>query len=166
MVLPIRNVLVLLWAVLLAACAIQLAPAHDPALVEGLDKANREALTLFAAVEKGSPATEFGRYEQRYAELIGAFDALRQRASTRQIPPLARRLSNHRIVADYCNSANDPGACVNVSPSSLGQVLSLLRRMRDTHKGGGLEADTVTQFRNGYDPAITQALTVENALKR
>jgi hypothetical protein len=157
---------VVLWAVVLAACTVQLAPAYDQALAEGLDATNTQALTLFASLENGSPASEFGGYEQRYAELIGRFEALRQRALTRQVPPLARRLSSLRIAQSFCNSENDPTACVNASPSSLQEVLSLLRRMRDRHRSSGIEGDTVAVFRASYDVAIAQALTVENALRR
>jgi hypothetical protein len=157
----------LLWVFVLAACTVQLAPSYDQALVEGLDKANTTALTLFAAVESGSPTSEFGKYEDRYAELIGTFDALRQRALNRQVPPLAKRLSRLSIVRDYCNSESDPTACLNASPASLEEVLKLLRRMRDQHKGpSGLAPDIVQIFRDGYNVAIAQALTVENALKR
>ena len=158
---------VLLCAFALAACTIQLAPSYDQALVEGLDEANTTALTLFAALETGSPQSEFGEYDDRYAELIGKFDALRQRALARQIPPLAERLTRLSIVRDLCDSESDPSACVNTSPASLDEVLKLLRRMRDAHNGpGGLAPDIVQTFRDSYNVAIAQALTVENALKR
>jgi hypothetical protein len=55
---------------------------------------------------------------------------------------------------------------VNVSPRSLAVVVSVLRRMRDRHRADGLPRDIVENFRNAYNTAITQALTVENALKR
>lgn len=157
---------ILMWAMLLAACTIQLAPDYDQALVEGLGESNAEALTLFASVETGSPASEFDDYDERYAELIGGFEALRQRAATRQIPPLARRLSSLPSIAAVCVSESDPTRCVNASPVSLQEVLTLLRAMRDTHRSSGLAVDTVARFRDGYDTAIAQALTVENALKR
>lgn len=156
----------LLWAFLLSACTVQLVPSYDQALAEGLDEANTEALTLFAAVESGSPASKFSDFEPRYAALIGQFEALRQRAETRQIPPLARRISSIRMVSAFCSSEADPTGCVNASPASLAQVLSLLRRMRDRHRANGLLPDIVGNFRDGYNVAIAQALTVENALKR
>lgn len=162
----IRNLIVLFGALLLAACTIQLVPAYDQALVEGLDKSNTETLTLFAAVDDGSAASEFPKYEERYADVIGNFDALRQRAMARQVPPLASRLSKIKSIGSFCNSEGDPTGCVNASPGSLEQVLSLLRRMRILHKTRGLEKDEVATFRDSYAPAIAQALTVENALKR
>lgn len=156
----------LLWAFVLAACTVQLAPAYDPALVQGLDQTNAQTLTLFAELETGSPASQFDTYAPRYAALIGQFDALRQQAMARQIPPLARRLASLKLVERICRTDSDPTACVNTSPASLEQILSNLRRMRDTHRSAGLQPDIVALFRGGYDPAIAQALTVEAALKR
>jgi hypothetical protein len=158
---------VLLWVVVLAACTVQLVPSYDQALVEGLDDANTAALTLFASVEDGSPQSEFAGYEERYAQLIGKFEALHQRAVNRQIPPLAARISRLSIVRDYCNSDSDPTACVNASPASLLRVLAVIRRMREQHGSArGLAADIVGLFRNDYNTAVAQAITVENALKR
>lgn len=155
-----------LWLFVLTACTIQLAPGYDQALAEGLDKANTQTLTLFASVETGSPAAKFSGYEARYSELIGTFEALRQRAENRQIPPLAKRISRIRPIQDFCNSETDPTGCVNASPASLKRVTGVLRKMRDRHRSNGLEPDVVDLFRTDYDTAIAQALTVENALKR
>lgn len=155
----------LLWMFVLAACTIQLVPAYDQALVEGLDQANTEALTLFATLDEAdSPASKFSDYEQRYAAVIGRFEALQQRAGRRQIPPLATRLSRLGVVHSICGG--DAAACVNTSPASLNVAIAQLRQMRNTHRSRGLTPDLVNQFRNAYNTAIAQALTVENALKR
>lgn len=155
-----------IWLFVLTACTVQLVPGYDQALVEGLDKANTEALTLFAAVESGSPAAKFGDHEQTYSELIGTFEALRQRAENRQIPPLAKRISTIRPLQNFCSSDTDPTGCVNASPASLKRVSEVLRKMRDRHRSAGLEPEVVGLLRNDYNTAIAQALTVENALKR
>jgi hypothetical protein len=163
---PIKALALLFWAVLLSACTIQLVPSYDQALVEGLDKTNQEALTLFAAVEGGSPKEKFGEYEENYAAVIGGFDALRQRAVSRQIPPLAARISKLSIVRQVCDSKNDPAGCLNVSPASLDRVLQVLRQMRDLHRSSGLNDDLIRPFRRDYQTAMGQVLTIENALKR
>jgi hypothetical protein len=150
----------------LAACTVQLVPSYDAALAEGLGEANGEALSLFAALEDGSPATRFGEYEGRYADLIGAFDGLRQRAEARPVPPMAQRLARHRIVQTFCNSRENPAACLNASPASLTEITTLLRRLRTRHRTQGLTQDGVALIRTGYDVAIHQALTVETALER
>ncbi len=88
------------WLAFLAGCTVQLAPSYDPALVEGLFHNNEQALVFFAKVENGSPATEFDTHEDQYAVLVGGFDALRERAASRYVPPLAARLADMRIVRE------------------------------------------------------------------
>jgi hypothetical protein len=156
----------LLWCILLAACTIQLAPNYDPSLVDGLNQTNTATLTLFATLESGSDKSSFPQFEQRYAEAIGATEALRQRAAGRAVPPLAARLSKLKIVHEVCSSGDDPAACVNTSPASLGRVLEDLRKLRDTHRTKGLASDTVDLIQRDYNTAMGQALAVENALKR
>ncbi len=156
----------LLWVIVLSACTIQLVPSYDQALVEGLDKANTEALTLFAAVETGSPKEKFSEYEQRYAALIGSFEALKQRAENRQVPPLGARLVGIRVVRDLCSSESNGQACLNVSPSSLERVIAVIRQIRNRHQSTGLSAENVGFLRRDYDTAIGTAITVENALRR
>lgn len=164
----IARYVLLSWLFALAACTVQLVPSYDRELVQGLDQAHVEALAIFASVdgEEGSPATAFAALEQRYAAVIGRFEALRQRAQARPLPPLARRLSRLAIVRDFCNAQNDPTGCLNASPASLAEVQSLFRRMRRTHQRSGLAPDTVLLFRRSYDTAIEQALTVERTLQR
>lgn len=162
----IQAVALSFLALLLSACMISLVPEYDQALVEDLTSANQDTLTLFALVEDGSPAEDFAELEERYATLIGRFDALRQRASSRYVPPLAARLQDFSIVRDFCNSEADPNGCVNATPASLGELIATLKRMRSLHRDRGLEPGAVIAFRNRYDIQIDQALTVENALKR
>jgi len=163
----VRQQLAVFFAlILLSGCAIQLVPDYDQALLDGLNDANTEALTLFAQVESGSPADEFPSYARDYAREIGKFGALRQRAQSRYVPPLASRLAEKKIIRDFCASESNPTGCLNASPESIGEILSGLRTMRDLHRQRGLENGAVVAFRNRYDIQIDQALTVENALKR
>jgi hypothetical protein len=156
----------LVLPLLLNACAIQLVPEFDQALLDGLNETNEAALILFAEVESGASAEEFPQYARRYAELIAGFDSLRQQASARQVPPLAKRLADKKIIRSFCTSASDPAACLNASPASIGEIANTLRQMRDTHRRSGLKVGTVKLFRGRYDIQIDQALTVESALKR
>lgn len=161
-----RQLSLFLALFLLSGCAIQLVPDYDQALLEGLNDANIEALTLFAEVENGSPVEEFPDHARNYAALIGKFGALRQRALSRYVPPLATRLSEKKIIRDFCASATNPDGCLNASPGSIGEILANIRQMRDLHRARGLTGGAVVAFRNRHDIQIDQALTVENALKR
>lgn len=162
----LRLWLAVLFSVALGACAISLVPSYDAALAEDLEAANKHALVLFAKLEGGSPASKFETYSDDYSELIGTFEGLKQRAETRAMPPLAKRLQKTAIFQAFCDSKTNPMACLNASPNSLGQVLTTLRMLRDTHRTSGVTAVLMTGFKREYDTAIRQALTVENALKR
>jgi hypothetical protein len=170
MVDALHRSFLMLWltllSVALSACTIQLAPAYDDALASGLADAHTSTLTLFAGVEDGSPATEFADYARDYAMVIGQFDALRQRAEARDISPLASRLTRLGIVQSLCGRGAEAERCVNASPASITQVLRQLRDMRRQHRTSGLTRDDIQLYRDSYDPAIRQALTVENALRR
>lgn len=170
---PARGVasrLIALVAVtLLAACAVQLAPAYDPALVEALDAANARTLTLFAELEDGAPAATYADYRDDYATVIGGFEALRLRAAKRPIPPLAKRLEKVRFVADFCNSSRaelGEGSCVNASPISIGTIVETVRALRQRHRTVGLQSGDIALARSRYDLLIDRAMVVEAALKR
>lgn len=170
MVHALHRSILMLWltllSVALSACTIQLAPAYDDALASGLAETHSSTLTLFAGVEEGSPATEFTGYSRDYAMIIGQFEALRQRAEARDIPPLASRLTRLRVIESICGSGADAERCINASPASIAEVLRLLRDMRRLHRTRGLTREDIQLYRDSYDPAIRQALTVENALRR
>lgn len=166
MMLFLRSMTLVLASLLLSACTIQLAPDYDAALVDGLNANNVAALTLFAALEGGSDQDEFSEFADDYAETIGAFEALRQRAETRPIPPLASRLDGVGFISDICNAQQDANECVNASPAAIGTVVSTLQIMRRQHRDDGLPADIVGLFKNQYMGAIRRALFVEQALDR
>lgn len=152
----------------LGACAVQLAPDYDAQLLDGLMEANEEALVLFAKVETGSPQNQFAGLADEYALVIAKFDALKQRAAARQNPPLTQRLAKMKFFATFCDSASDPGGCLNATESSLTEVLDTFRTMRNRHRdqSTGLGEVDVQLFRGRYDIQMHQALTVETALKR
>lgn len=154
----------LLLALSLGGCAIRLVPSYDPALVEGLDRLNMRTLSLFGALDGGASATEFSRYEDEYAELIGGFEALAMRAEARPVPQLANRLTRLGAVAELCGS--DAAACVNSSPAAMAEIVVTLARMRDLHRDRGLPEELRLGFKRSYQISIHQAMTVETALSR
>jgi hypothetical protein len=155
-----RAVLLLAF---LGACAVSLAPAYDPALVERLNTANEKTLTLFSAVSDGSPASAFPGFADRYDELIGAFDAARMQAAAREVPALSQRAL---AVVGGTEACPVPDDCVNPTPAILGTVAANLARMRATHAARGLGPDVVDLFKNAHETSMMQALEVENAFNR
>ncbi|MDJ0642963.1 MAG: hypothetical protein QNJ15_09105 [Erythrobacter sp.] len=163
----VRNFcLIVFSAVFLTACTIQLVPSYDKELVSGLDTANEKALTLFSALGGGSTKSEYSTYKDDYSETVGKLKAMQQRAETRQIPPLAKRLKKIKFVSQLCDAEDDASACVNASPRQIGSAIDVLETMQRTHKDNGLSDDLVTGFETGFTTAIQQALFVERALER
>lgn len=86
------------FAVFLTACSINLAPAHDPSLVQGLSDANNDAMILFADVSTGVDEATFGERRETYNSIIGRIDALRLQASARPLPsPAVSRTLRERL---------------------------------------------------------------------
>lgn len=150
------------FAVFLTACSINLAPAHDPSLVQGLSDANNDAMILFADVSTGVDEATFGERRETYNSIIGRIDALRLQASARPLPsPAVSRTLRERL--------GDENAEMILTPpteSSLAEVAETLTRMRDTDRARGLTPTLVQGFRNNYEISMDQALTYEKALQR
>jgi hypothetical protein len=162
---PQALLVALLLALSISGCAIRLVPAYDPALVKALDDLNVRTLSLFGALDGGSGAASFPKYESRYADLIGGFEALVMRAGARPVPQLAAKLAKLRVVAELCGT-DDAAACVNTSPAAMAEIVVTLERMRDVHRTGGLPDELRQGFKGGYQISIHQAMTVETALSR
>ena len=158
-------VVALLLALAMGGCAIRLVPAYDPALVEALDGLNVRTLSLFGALDGGAGAAGFSAYEDRYADLIGGFEALVMRAEARPVPQLAGKLAKLRVVAELCGG-DDAAACVNSSPGAMAEIVATLAQMRDVHRARGLPEELRQGFKRSYQISIHQAMTVETALSR
>ncbi len=156
----------LLAAIIVTGCTIQLAPSYDKELVSGLDAGNEEALTLFASLSGGSDQSKYPEYKERYSKVIGKFTALKLRAQTRQVPPLAKQLKKINFVSNLCDVRNDAVSCVNTSPEAIDQVVMQLKQMQKTHQESGLAEDLVVGFETNFITALQQALFVERALER
>ena len=163
MIRALQAIIVAFALTMLSACTIQLAPDYDQELVAGLDKANEETLTIFASLAGGSDKSDYDDYKERYSKAIGAFTALRQRAETRQLPPLTKRLEKVNFVSAACPQIND---CVNTSPDAIQRVIENLKTLQNRHLNSGIPPDLVNGFETRHQTAIQQALFVERALER
>ena len=144
-----------LW---LLGCATQLAPAFDERIVDGLTRANADAMTLFAAFSAGAPTSRFAEYRDRYDQLIGAVDALEMQIAARPTPELPAGLS--APLAQRAVDASGP-------PVEPVQGMSrTIRMMRDTHAASGLTAAEVDGLRRQWTIYADQALTYEAYLNR
>jgi len=142
----------------LVGCTAHLAPDYDQAIVDGLTKANIQAMTLFASVSSGTTVTSpFSAREQAYNSTIGEFDALRLEILARPVP------QPPSFLASPTNAGGPPTA---PSANSLKTIVTTLTRMRDRDRSGPMPADVVELFKKNYELSFNQALTYEDALKR
>lgn len=145
-----------------AGCATQLVPEYDPSIVAGLNKANQEAMTLFASVQNGVSASTFSRREATYNDLIGQLDALRIATGARPQP--VPRIGGAR--ADPPEDVADIERFEWPTPEVLTELVRTISSMRNTDSAGGLSATLVATFKNAFEISMDQALTLERALQR
>ncbi|MCP5074028.1 MAG: hypothetical protein GY947_12150 [Rhodobacteraceae bacterium] len=154
---------------LLAACSISLTPDYDPALHDGLNDANKAALTLFSALSGGSSAQQFSKHEAAYNDVIGTFGALLARAKTRPEPVLSGRLTSKfnkfPLLDGICAKVEDDQSCTTVTPRAISEIVETLSKIRDRHKSRGVSALVLEVLVGDYELSMEQALTVEAALK-
>jgi len=164
---PLIIVRIAILAVVLAVagCGIRLAPNFDRTVVDGLAKANEDAMTLFAVVGSGTKPNTFPRRERTYDELIGKLDALRLQAQVRpnpQSPPGAALIFSGNASAQQratdAMSAPTPGIIVN--------MIKTVTMMRETDRRSGLLPIVVPNFKREFEISMEQAITYEKALER
>lgn len=145
----------LLW---LSGCATQLAPAYDERIVDGLTRANTDAMTVFAAFSAGAPTSRFAPYRDRYDQLIGTLNALEMQIAARPTPavpaPLAAALAERAV--DVSGPPVEP----------IQGMSRTITMMRDTHATTGLTAGEVEGMRRQWAIYADQALTYEAYLNR
>jgi hypothetical protein len=83
------TMLALIATLLNAACTIQLAPAYDRALVEGIRDANNDIMQLYATTGMGVDQKSFGQRVDQYNKVIGKVDALALQSQSRPVPDSA-----------------------------------------------------------------------------
>ncbi|MEP1536035.1 MAG: hypothetical protein ABJQ34_02900 [Paracoccaceae bacterium] len=157
--------LILFAFLFIVSCTVSVLPPFDGSLVRKVDELNGKTLALFAAVEDGSPRSDFVKFERDYNDLIGGFEGAITQAKARDIPPLGQRLARSARFETICKSP-DAAECLDTTPSDLTAVADGLRDMRNTHKDSGLDDGLVELFKADYELSINAILTIESALER
>ncbi|MBC3915949.1 hypothetical protein H8L32_00495 [Undibacterium sp. CY18W] len=151
---------------MLAACATQLAPAYDKAVVDGLAAVNTDAMILFASVSNGTDKSSFASRADKYNSLIGRLDALSLQAGARPMPK--------NKVTDAINRALDKRGSTGIvdddstppSAYAIRKVSDTLAKMRDTDRQQGVTAYEALAFKGQAVIYLDQAITYENFLQR
>jgi hypothetical protein len=167
------RALVVGLVLLLSGCATQLAPSYSQSIVDGLNAANTQTMTMFATVSAGVTAETFAAQRQtQYNTLIGQFSALESQVSARPMPqpPLG--------VGQIAPADWQKVLAAAPTKGSLETIVSVLTKMRDEDAKNGfkgvitgctsaaLDPSLVCGFQNAYSQNFDSALTYEMALKR
>jgi hypothetical protein len=160
------RALLLTLCLFLAACATQLAPDYDEALLEGLSDANAEVMTLFASASGGTSANTFPAREDRYNNLIGRLDAMVIAAGARPVPQNRVTDTINRLLEARGHQPLENDDATPPSAHAIARVSETLGKMRDTDKKQGLTALEVMAFRGQAVIYFDQAITYENFLQR
>jgi hypothetical protein len=137
-----KSVFVIL---LLTGCTLQLAPVYDATIVDNLTKADKDALTLYANVSRGTTRDTVAKRLPDYNSVIGAFDAIRIDVNAR---------------------ANPTPKVPVPTASNLKEIIETLTNLRDTDIASGLKSGFVSISKGDYELAIAPALFYEKSLKR
>lgn len=159
---PARAFAVLL--LFLSACMVQLAPAFDKQIVDGLQSTSEAALVQYAAVSDGPDAPAFAAMEPQYNQLIGKLETLKVLSQSRYVPAFPTTGLFRRFDAD----ANVKASEGNEAPSTaaIQGMVDTLVALRDKHKAGPLTKAYVQTSKGQFEIYLDQALTYEKALER
>ncbi|PZQ83255.1 MAG: hypothetical protein DI549_08505 [Ancylobacter novellus] len=146
----LSAVLLLLFVLAVSACTVRVGPDYDAALVQSFEKANEQAMVLFAKVDGGTSRNDFKAREDSYAGVIGAFGALKLATETRVHHPPPAWLKP-------AGAALDP----SLDSERLAAIGYAFKRMKDEDAAHGLSASRVALDRADYESLYHQAITYE-----
>lgn len=155
---------ILLTAMTLTGCAVQLAPRYDAVLFESLISVNPRIMELFASVAQGTSEATFDQREASYNSLIGIVDALALQSKARPVPESELSDKINEILRQRGMDPGDDG--VPPSAHALDEVSQNLAKMKEVDKASGLRPLAVAAFKNAVVISMDQAITYESFLNR
>lgn len=155
---------VVLVAMTLTGCAVQLAPRYDAVLFESLIRVNPRIMELFASVAQGTSETTFEEREASYNSLIGIVDALALQSRARPVPESDLSDKIDEILRKRGMDPGDDG--VPPSAHALDEVSKNLAKMKEVDQASGLRPIAVAAFKNAVVISMDQAITYESFLNR
>jgi hypothetical protein len=152
--------------ILLAGCAAQLAPPYDKAVVDGLNEANTQTMTMLAATSAGTKHDDFNARADKYSTLIGKLDALAILAGARPVPKGNVSDTINKILDKRGTSPLAEDDATPPSAHAIKKISETIAKMRDTDRKQGVTATEVMAFKGQVTIYFDQAVTYENFLQR
>lgn len=157
---------VALIALFLLGCMTQLAPPYDKAVVDALNSASEEVMTLLAAASDGTRPETFSAREEQYNAAIGKLDALAVLAGARPMPKNGAVEKINRLLDQRGAGPLKEDAATPPSVGAIKEISKALTRMRDTDRKQGVTATEAQAFKGVVVISFDQAITYENFLQR
>jgi len=157
------TIAVVLW---LAGCATQLAPPYDKTVVDGLNAANADTMTLLASAAKGTDKGTFSAREGTYNALIGRLEALAISAGARPMPKNRVTDAINKALEKRGGQPLDDDDATPPSAHAIRQIANTLAKMRDTDRKQGVTEMEALAFKGQAAIYFDQAITYENFLQR
>lgn len=159
-------VLLAFVAILLAGCAVQLAPPYDKAVVDGLNETSPQVMTLFASISNGADNNTFASRESTYNALIGKLDALAIIAGARPMPKNRVTDAVNQLLDKRDGMTLEDDDATPPSAHAIRKISETLTKARDTDRQQGLTAYEAIAFKRMAVIYYDQAITYENFLQR
>lgn len=151
-------------ALLLTACAVQLAPLYDKEVVDGLNAANADALALFASAAGGTTRETYPERASKYDHVIGEYDALAIQGAARPVPKNDVVEAVKKMMSSR-NTTADSGQVIP-STTAIKGLSETLSNMKAVDQKRNISAIEVMAYRGQAVIYMDQALTYEAALER
>jgi len=157
--------LILISSALLFSCAVQLAPAYDVKIYDGIIALNNEAQVFFASAENGLKKNEYHEAEPTYNEIIGSLQSLIIQLDARPVPEskmldkINEKLKKEGI-APFDLSENLP------TRNALQIILERFVNLKTNHATRDIKPLEISTATQAFNIAIDQAITFESHLER
>jgi hypothetical protein len=159
------SLLTLAFSAVIVSCAVQLAPAYDVKIYDGIIALNNDAQVFFAAAENGLKKSTFDKTEPTYNELIGTLNSLIIQLDARPVPE-SKMLDkiNEKLKkegkAPFNFSENLP------TRNALQIILDRMVNLKTNHAKRDVKAIEISTAKQAFNIAIDQAITFESHLER
>ena len=163
----IFGIALLIAGLALAGCGVRLAPNYDRDIIDGLARANEDALTLFASVANGAPPGTYSRRVDAYNALQGKLESVGAMVKARGTPQAPATGIALLGVVGVQNAQQQADQVMQPSTGpNIEAMIRIVNLMRNDDSKNRLSALSVMTLKNNFSAEMNQALTYEKFLNR
>jgi hypothetical protein len=152
-------ILAIFAATAVGGCAVKLAPDYDKAVIDGLTKANEDAMILFASVTTGP----YSKRDAAYDTVIGELNAVQVQIKARGTPAPPSVL--FRVAAPAVDKKTLSDALEAPTSGDVDTLLRIVNAARRDDQNGRIKG-RIDFIIEAFAIQMAQALTYEKALQR